>query len=164
MRSSTVSSDGRSSRQSLLAAVLIALALPALSLNTATTGIDDISIPEIEPLKKLDAAFPGGNEPATVAIRADDVRSEPVQAAILELRRQALASGQMHTPIELEVSRDGTVVTVDVPLAGNGTDASSQAALATLRDELLPGRSARWTASSTPSPGRRRGTRTGKRR
>ena len=59
------------------AAVLIALAPPALSLNTATTGIDDISIPEIEPLKKLDAAFPGGNEPATVAIRADDVRSEP---------------------------------------------------------------------------------------
>ena len=56
-------------------AVLIALTVPAFSLNTATTGLDDISIPEIEPLKKLDAAFPGGNEPATVAISAKDVRS-----------------------------------------------------------------------------------------
>ena len=31
-------------------AVLVALAIPAFSLNTATTGVDDISIPEIEPL------------------------------------------------------------------------------------------------------------------
>jgi uncharacterized membrane protein YdfJ with MMPL/SSD domain len=119
-------------------AVLVVLAVPALSLNTATTGIDDISIPEIEPMKKLDAAFPGGNEPATVAIKAENVRSEPVREAIVELQRQALASGQMHTPIELETSRDGTVATLDIPLAGNGTDATSQAALATLRDELLP--------------------------
>ena len=53
--------------------MLVALAVPALSLNTATTGLDDISISEIEPLKKFDAAFPGGNDPAVVAIKADDV-------------------------------------------------------------------------------------------
>ena len=119
-------------------AVLIALTVPALSLNTATTGLDDISIPEIEPLKKLDAAFPGGSEPATVAIKAKDVRTEPVRDAIAELKRQALASGQMKGPIELEASRDSTVATLDIPLAGNGSDATSQAALATLRDDLLP--------------------------
>jgi uncharacterized membrane protein YdfJ with MMPL/SSD domain len=119
-------------------ALLVALAVPALSLNTATTGIDDISIPEVEPLKRFDAAFPGGNEPATVAIKADDVRAQPVREATVALERQALASGQMQGPIELELSRDGTVATLDIPLVGNGTDAVSQAALATLRDELLP--------------------------
>ena len=119
-------------------ALLVALTLPAFTLNTATTGIDDISIPEVEPLKKLDAAFPGGNEPATVAIKAEDVRTEPVRGATAELKQRALASGQMQAPIELETSRDGTVAVLDIPLAGNGTDATSQAALARLRGDLLP--------------------------
>ena len=120
------------------AAVLVALTVPAFSLNTATTGVDDISIAEIEPLKKFDAAFPGGNDPAVVAIRADDVRAEPVQNAIAELKQQALATGQLKGPIEVEASRDNTVATVDITLAGSGTDAASQAALTTLRDEVLP--------------------------
>ena len=50
-------------------AVLLALAVPAFRLDTATMGLDDIAIPEIEPLKKLDDSFPGGNGPAEVAIR-----------------------------------------------------------------------------------------------
>jgi RND superfamily putative drug exporter len=119
-------------------AVLVALTIPAFSLNTTSTGADDISIAEIQPLKKFDAAFPGGNAPAEVAIQADDVRTEPVQNAIAELKRQALATGQMTTPVELEVSRDSTVARVFIPLVGNGTDAASQAALATLREDVLP--------------------------
>ncbi len=120
-------------------AILLALAAPALTLNTATTSVDDISIAEIEPVKHLEAAFPGGNEPAQVAIQADDVTSEPVRQAIADLERKALASGQMSNPIEVEVSADKTVAVVDIPLAGNGTDDASLAALSTLRDELVPG-------------------------
>jgi uncharacterized membrane protein YdfJ with MMPL/SSD domain len=119
-------------------AVLIALTVPAFSLATAQTDMDDVSIPEVQPLKKLDAAFPGGNEPAVVAIKAADVRAEPVREAISELERQALASGQMQNPIEVELSRNNTVATVDIPLAGSGTDSVSKDALSTLRDELLP--------------------------
>jgi uncharacterized membrane protein YdfJ with MMPL/SSD domain len=119
-------------------AVLIALTVPALSLATAETGTDDISIPEIQPVKKLDAAFPGGNDPARVAVKAADVRAEPVREAILDLKRQALASGEMQAPIEVEQSPDNTVATVDIPLAGDGTDSVSKHALSTLRDELLP--------------------------
>ncbi|MEO5575875.1 MAG: MMPL family transporter [Gaiellaceae bacterium] len=119
-------------------AVLVALTVPAFSLNTATTGVDDISIAEIEPLKKFEAAFPGGNDPAVVAIKAGDVQAEPVRNAISELKRQALASGQMKGPIEVEASSDSTVAQVSIPLAGTSTDAASQAALATLRDEVLP--------------------------
>jgi RND superfamily putative drug exporter len=119
-------------------AVLIALAIPGLQLNTATTGVDDISIPEIQPLKKFDAAFPGGNDPAVIAIKADDVRTPAIQDAIVELKREALASGQMKGPIELDVNRDSTVAQLSIPLVGTSTDAKSQAALATLREDLLP--------------------------
>jgi RND superfamily putative drug exporter len=119
-------------------AVLVALTVPAFSLNTAQTTDDDISIAEIEPLRKYNDAFPGGYDPAVVAVKADDVRSEPVREAIAELERQALATGQMQAPIEVEQSRDNTVATVEIPLAGEGTDSVSKAALATLRDELLP--------------------------
>ncbi len=119
-------------------ALLVALALPALQLSTVTTGIDDISIPAIEPYKALTEAFPGGPDPAVVAIKAKDVRAEPVRTAIAELERKALASGQMNTPIDVEASRDNTVATVSIPLAGDSTDEESKAALATLRDELLP--------------------------
>ena len=133
-------------------AILVALAAPALTLNTATTSVDDISIPEIVPVKHLEAAFPGGNEPAQVAIQADDVTSEPVRQAIADLERKALASGQMSNPIEVEISADKTVAVVDIPLNGSGTDDASLAALSTLRDELVPadGRQAS-TASSTQS-------------
>ncbi len=44
----------------------------------------------------------------------------------------------MKTPIEVEASRDNAVAKVSIPLVGEGTDAKAQAALETLREELLP--------------------------
>ncbi|HWN23117.1 MAG TPA: MMPL family transporter, partial [Gaiellaceae bacterium] len=130
----------RPGRSALAAvAVLAVLTIPAFSLTTTQTGIADISIPEIEPYKALVDAFPGGPEPAVVAVKAADVRAEPVQDAIAELKQQALASGEMNAPIHVEASRDNTVATIEIPLAGNGSDETSKAALATLRDDLLPG-------------------------
>jgi uncharacterized membrane protein YdfJ with MMPL/SSD domain len=120
------------------AGVLIALTIPAFTINTKTTGLSDISISAIEPYKAVVDAFPGGADPAVVAVQAKDVRAEPVRAAIAELERRALASGQMNAPIDVEASPDHTVATVEIPLQGEGTDAASNTALATLRDELLP--------------------------
>ena len=42
-------------------------------------------------------------------------------------------------PIEVETNRGGTVTRIEIPLVGNGTDDESNAALATLRNDLLPG-------------------------
>jgi putative drug exporter of the RND superfamily len=119
-------------------AVLLALAAPALDIKTANPGIEDIKIAEVEPLKKLLKAFPGGNEPAQVAIRAEDVRAEPVREAIRKLEQQALATGEMKQPIEIEQSRDNTVAIVEIPLVGGGSDEKSKHALATLREDVLP--------------------------
>ncbi len=120
------------------ASVLLALTVPAFTINMAQTSTDDVAIPEVEPLRKLEGAFPGGNDPARVAIKADNVNAPNVQAAIAELKRQALASGQMNTPIEVDTNAEGTVATVDIPLDGKGTDDVSKAALATLRGDILP--------------------------
>ena len=138
MLSSIASSVAPSSRRSPPALSSSPSRCPRSRSQTAQAGTDDVSIPEVQPVKKLEAAFPGGNDPAVVAIKADDVRAEPVREAIAELERRALASGQMQAPIEVEASPDHTVATVDIPLAGSGTDSVSKDALSTLRDELLP--------------------------
>ena len=44
----------------------------------------------------------------------------------------------MSGPIDIEASRDGTVTTVEIPLAGKGTDDESIAALETLRNDFVP--------------------------
>ena len=77
-------------------AILLALAAPALTLNTATTSLDDISIAEVEPIKHLEAAFPGGNEPAQVAIQADGRHGRARPAG----NRRAGAEGARQRPDE----------------------------------------------------------------
>ena len=44
----------------------------------------------------------------------------------------------MHEPIEVAVNADRTVATIDVPIDGDGTDDASNAALDTLRDDIVP--------------------------
>ena len=44
----------------------------------------------------------------------------------------------MHEPIIVDVNSDGTVVNIAIPVDGNGTDSDSEAALAALRDEIVP--------------------------
>jgi uncharacterized membrane protein YdfJ with MMPL/SSD domain len=119
-------------------ALLLTMAVPTLGLHTAQTGMEGITSSAIDPFKKLIKAFPGTPDPAVVAVKADDVNSPQVQGAIAELERRALATGQMHKPIDVEVNRAGNVAKIEVPLAGNGTDDRSNAALATLREDVLP--------------------------
>ena len=61
-----------------------------------------------------------------------------MRAAIQRLERQALASGQMHQPITVDVNADATVANITVPIAGTGTDPASNTALTELRDVIVP--------------------------
>ena len=121
-------------------AVLLVMAFPALGLKTGVPGTDSLprDLPVMQTFDRIEAAFPGGPMPAIVAIRADDVTSPTVSAAIDTLRRDALASGRMRQPTQLDVSPDKRLARLALPLAGNGSDARSEAALATLRDKLIP--------------------------
>src|SRR5207237_10759959 len=75
--------------------------------------------------------------PAIVAVQAN-TDAPATEKAITQLETKAIATGQMHGPIEVDVNKSHTVARVTIPLAGKGTDAKSNAALRTLRNEVLP--------------------------
>ena len=116
------------------------LAIPAFSLHTANPGVEtlpqDLSV--IQTYNRMQDAFPGGPIPAIVAVHAGDVTAPQVKAAIADLQRRAAASPQFKQPITTKVSADRTVAQVSIPLAGDGDNAQSTAALATLRDTIVP--------------------------
>jgi RND superfamily putative drug exporter len=120
-------------------AVLLALATPLLHVHTTQSGLDSMprDIPTVATIDRLQTAFPGNVVPAIVAIKGN-ADSPRMTAAVRDLARQALASGQAKRPIEVDVNRDRTVTRVTIPLIGNGTDARSTGALHTLRDRILP--------------------------
>jgi uncharacterized membrane protein YdfJ with MMPL/SSD domain len=120
------------------AAVLLAMAYPTLHMHTNQMGLDSLpaSAPTVETIKRVQATWVGKTNPAVVAIKAD-TSDRATQKAIAELKARALASGRMHKP-EVDVNAAQTVARVTIPLAGQGTDAVSNAALRELRQEILP--------------------------
>jgi uncharacterized membrane protein YdfJ with MMPL/SSD domain len=124
----------------LAGGVLLVLAAPVLQLHTAQSGLDAMpnSAPTVGTMKKIEKAFSNGDlAPAIIAIEAN-TDSPQAQQAISELKSQALASGQMHGPMVVEVNPSHTVARVSIPLAGKGSDSVSNAALDTLRNKILP--------------------------
>jgi uncharacterized membrane protein YdfJ with MMPL/SSD domain len=121
-------------------AVLVALAVPALGLNTVEPGAAGIphDLPIMRSYERIQAAFPGGPLPAVIAVKADDVTSPTVARGIRDLEREALATGQMSGPVDVTVNPGKTLAVVTIPLQGDGTDDRSETALATLRERVIP--------------------------
>jgi uncharacterized membrane protein YdfJ with MMPL/SSD domain len=124
----------------LAGGILVALAVPALQLRPVQAGVETFpqSLPSVQTYNRIQGAFPGSEIPAEVVIEAPSIAAPEVQAAIAELEEQALATGQMHEPITVEVNAAGTVADIAIPVEGAGTDAASEAALATLREDVIP--------------------------
>jgi uncharacterized membrane protein YdfJ with MMPL/SSD domain len=124
----------------LAGGLLIALALPALRLHTAQSGLEALpdNAPTVDTIKRVQDAFSNGNvAPAIVAVEAN-TDSPATKQAIGALRTQALATGQAKKPIDVEVNASHDVARVTIPLVGNGVDATSNDALETLRNDVLP--------------------------
>jgi RND superfamily putative drug exporter len=121
-------------------ALLVVLALPALGMHTVLTGTDDLprKLEVMRTYDRMQAAFPGGQIPAVVAVQADDVTTPRVRAAIAELERRAIATGTMNGPADVRVSADRTVASVQIPMKGDGTDDASNRAVEALRGEVVP--------------------------
>jgi len=68
-----------------------------------------------------------------VVVRAADVGTPAVQGAIGDLMTQAVASGEALPGGTTEISPDGTVAHVSLPLVGDGANAESVRAVETLR-------------------------------
>jgi uncharacterized membrane protein YdfJ with MMPL/SSD domain len=120
---------------------LVVLAIPAFSLKTANSGTGGLphDMPIVKTLDRVEAAFPGGIEQARVAITAPNVKAPPVAAAVNGLRERIAADPKAFGGQQsYRVAKDGRVAELRVALAGNGTDARSEASLAKLRGELIP--------------------------
>ena len=79
----------------LALALLVTLSIPAFGLKMGVPGSDSLprSLPVMQTFDRIQAAFPGGPLPATVAVQAKNVRSPRVKAAIAALTARAIASG-----------------------------------------------------------------------
>jgi uncharacterized membrane protein YdfJ with MMPL/SSD domain len=120
--------------------LLIALAIPALSMNTVVSGAEDLprDIPVVQTYDRITASFPGEAAGATVVVEAKDVGSGPVAAAIDDLVQRAEADPRVSNEVKVEESRDGTVAAVQIPTVGSGSNAAATAAMEGIRNELVP--------------------------
>jgi uncharacterized membrane protein YdfJ with MMPL/SSD domain len=121
-------------------ALLLVMASPVLHMHTADSGTEAIprSLPIMKVYDKMQAAFPGGEIPAEVVIKAKDVTSPKITAAVAQLKRDAIATGQVKEPVDVTISADKTVMQISLPILGTGTDKASNGALAMLRGDVVP--------------------------
>ena len=126
------------------AIVLLALAAPALRLNLEDPGIHSLppDVPVVHSLADISQAFPGGPVPAEVVVTSwggADLGGKQVTRAIAALHGQVAGThGAIREPISSAMFGHDQVLVVSVPLAGSGTDTTSNNALMTLRDHALP--------------------------
>jgi len=131
---------GKALRRPVLAVIasgglLVVLALPVFNMHTVLTGTDDLprKLAVMKTYDRMQAAFPGGQIPAVVVVQADDVTSPQIASATRQLGERAFATGKMNGPLDVTVSPDKRVATIDIPMKGDGTDKLSEQALSALR-------------------------------
>jgi RND superfamily putative drug exporter len=124
----------------LAAAALVVVALPVFRMHTKLLSFADLphSLAIVRTYDTIQKAFPGSPAPARLVVHADDVTTPQFAAAFRDLERRALATGEIHQPIDVSVNPSHTVARIDLPLVGNGEDATSYHALNVLRHDVVP--------------------------
>jgi uncharacterized membrane protein YdfJ with MMPL/SSD domain len=119
---------------------LVLMALPVLHLHTAQSGLDALpnSAPTVPTIKKVQDEFSNGTAAQSLVAVKADADAPATQHAIAALKAKAVAAGITSGSIDTDVNVSHTVVRVDIPLVGEGTDNASMAALHTLRNDVLP--------------------------
>ena len=119
--------------------VMLAIAAPALGIRLAYPAIDaPANLPVVSTIETIQTAFPQTPAPAEVIVTGQHLTGPAVTSAISKLESLAAKSGPIREPVTATSVADGRALIVSVPLAGNGGDSASYAALDTLRDHILP--------------------------
>lgn len=121
---------------------LVALALPAVGMNTANLTLSQElgdGLPVVRAYEDINAAFPGGPDPAQVVVKASDITSPEVRQAIADFSKEAVAKGASPGPVETELHEKADVAVIKVPLTGGTDEEKAEASLKVLRDEVRPG-------------------------
>ena len=125
----------------LSASLLVALAVPALSMHTSKpseTALASQKLAAIATLNRLQRAFPGGGEPADVVVTAPRTAASEVAVAIARLKRAALATGLVHETVSVRVNAARTAAMIEMPLTDKGDNTASRDAVRALRERLIP--------------------------
>jgi uncharacterized membrane protein YdfJ with MMPL/SSD domain len=121
--------------------LLVLLGVPVFALHTNNAG--ETALPQglkiADTYDRIERAFPGGGQPAYVVLEARDVTAPEIRQAATELRRRALASGELRNPVTVRANEEHTIAAISIGLTGSGTDARSEHALELLRTRLVPG-------------------------
>jgi RND superfamily putative drug exporter len=120
----------------LASAALLLLAAPALGMHTEKLGIKQQipgDVPLIQTYDHISAAFPGGPDPAVVVLKASDIEAPAVKRAVASFEATVKGDAEFGQPVRAKLYPGPDVAEISVPLAGGGTDATSQHALTTLR-------------------------------
>ncbi len=120
------------------ALALLALAAPALGMRLGEPAVDvPPGQPVIATTAAIQRAFPQTPSPAEVVVTGPGATGPKVLAAVAALQGRAAAAGPIRTPVTAAPVGHGALL-IDVPLAGHGSDALSDQALLTLRNQILP--------------------------
>lgn len=125
----------------IAAGALIAIALPALGMQTQNFTLDQEfgdSLPIVQTYERVNEAFPGGAEPAEVVVRADDINAAPVRQALADFRTEAVRSGASEGPVEIVTHDAQNVAVIEVPLVGGSDQNRAEKSLELLRDTVRP--------------------------
>jgi RND superfamily putative drug exporter len=120
--------------------VLLVLASPAMNLRLTVPSFEQLP-PDLQVVRTYDriqAAFPGNQIPAQIAVERHDASNVALTIGVHNLRQRVEASNSVVPPITVQFSPDRSLALVDVPVVGDGLDNASNAALAELRDQIIP--------------------------
>src|SRR5215203_3349638 len=106
----------------LAGGLLVALSIPAFSMHTINPGVTGLprDLEVMQAYDRIDAAFPGDGVPAVTVVKSDNVTAPEVQGAIDDLQRQAIATGKLHEPVDVDINSAKTVATIGLAVDGTG--------------------------------------------
>jgi uncharacterized membrane protein YdfJ with MMPL/SSD domain len=123
------------------AALLVALAIPALGLHVTKPSDESLSSqgePALRTLREVRAKFPSTAAPAIVVVAGPQRLQAQARSAVTELEAGAIRLGIAHRPFTISTGDDQSSASIELPLSGAGSDATSKHAIAVLRQELVP--------------------------
>jgi putative drug exporter of the RND superfamily len=138
---------------------LLALAAPAAGMRIGSPPIDlPANLPVVQTLDRISGAFPGRPAPAEIVVTGAGLGRPAVLRSLTALEDRASARGPLREPVTVTAVARGRALIVLVPLAGDGSDSVTSAALLTLRDQALPGTLGRvdgvsYTVTGSPAVG-----------
>lgn len=124
----------------IASALLLALAYPALQMKTRDMGIDDMpkSLAVLSAYHQIERAFPAQGASEIVVLQASNVRSLRIQQAIAEFDQRLVENDRFGAPATTELSPDGRVAKLTVPVAGGDDIDVALAATKQLRAVEVP--------------------------